>query len=122
MISLSIKHMLLCGLHFLQFFNGFNFLSFLFFFLGLHLRHMEFPRLRVKLELHLPAYTTATATQDPSYVCYLHHSSQQHQILSPPSKARDQTHNLIVPSQIHFRCTTTGTPSMVCIVDGHTLT
>ena len=26
------------------------------------------------------------------------------------SKARDRTHNLMVPSQIHFRCTTTGTP------------
>ena len=26
-------------------------------FLGLHSRHMEIPRLGVKLELHLPAYT-----------------------------------------------------------------
>ena len=31
-------------------------------FLGLHLRHMEVPRLRVKSELQLLAYDTATAT------------------------------------------------------------
>ena len=30
-------------------------------FLGSYLRHMEVPRLGVKLELQLPAYTTATA-------------------------------------------------------------
>ena len=47
---------------------------FFFFFLGPHLRHMEVPRLEVQLELQLPAYTTATATQDPSHVCNLHHS------------------------------------------------
>ena len=35
-------------------------------FLGPHLRHMEVPRLGVELELQLPAYTTATVTQDPS--------------------------------------------------------
>ena len=34
-------------------------------FLGLHLQHMEVPRLGVKLELYLPAYATATATPDP---------------------------------------------------------
>ena len=39
--------------------------EFFFFFLGLHLQHMEVPRLGVKLELQLPAYTTATAMQDP---------------------------------------------------------
>ena len=35
-----------------------------FFFLGLYLQHMEVPRLGVELELHLPAYATATATWD----------------------------------------------------------
>ena len=40
-----------------------------------NLRHMEVPRLRVGLELQLPAYTAATARQDPSCVCDLHHSS-----------------------------------------------
>ena len=36
--------------------------------------------------------------------------SPQHQILNPLSEARDQTHNLMVPSRICFHCTTTGTP------------
>ena len=30
---------------------------------------MEVPRLGVELELQLPAYTTATATWDPSRTC-----------------------------------------------------
>ena len=59
------------------------------FFLRLHLWHMELPRLGVKSELQLLAYTTATATRDPSCVCDLHHSSQQCRILNPLSKARD---------------------------------
>ena len=50
---------------------------------------MEVPRLRVKLELQLLAYTMATATQDLSHVYDLHHSSWQHQILNPLNKARD---------------------------------
>ena len=36
---------------------------------------MEVPRLGVELEIQLPAYTTATATPDPSGVCELHQSS-----------------------------------------------
>ena len=70
-------------------------------FLGLLLWHMEVPRLGVQLELQPPAYARATAMQDPSHVCDLHHSSQQCQIVNPLSKGRDQTHNLMVPSQIH---------------------
>ena len=31
-------------------------------------------------------------------------------ILNTLSEARDQTHNLMVPSQVHFCCTTKGTP------------
>ena len=41
----------------------------------------------------------------------LHHSSRQLQILNLLSKARDQTHNLMVPSRNCFHCTTTGTPA-----------
>ena len=52
---------------------------------------MEFPRLGVQSELEPLAYAIATATQDLSCVCNLHHSSGQHQILNPLSKARDQT-------------------------------
>ena len=40
--------------------------AFFFFFLGLNLWHMEVPRLGVQFELQLLAYTTATATSDPS--------------------------------------------------------
>ena len=47
---------------------------------------MEVPRLELKLELQLPAYTTATAKQDPSPICDLHHSSSQHWILTPLSR------------------------------------
>ena len=38
----------------------------------------------------MPAYTTATATQDPSRVCDLHCILQQHWILNPLSEAKDQ--------------------------------
>ena len=43
-------------------------------FLGLHLWHMEVPRLGVESELQLPAYSTAIAIRDLSCVCDLHHS------------------------------------------------
>ena len=56
---------------------------FVFVFLGLYPRHMEVPRLGVESELQLPAYTTATATPDPSRVWELHHSSWQWGILNP---------------------------------------
>ena len=69
---------------------------------------MEVPR--VKSELHLLACATAKtiATQDPSRVCNLYHSSWQHWILNPLSKARDRTRNLMVPSRIHFCCSSPG--------------
>ena len=47
--------------------------------------------------------------RDLSRVCDLHHSSLQCRILNPLSDARGRTCNLMVPSQIHFRCATTGT-------------
>ena len=66
------------------------FLFFLFSFLGPHLWHMESPRLGVKLELLLPAYTTATAKWDLSFICSLHHEQGQ-----------GSNTNLIVTSLIH---------------------
>ena len=63
---------------------------------------MEVPRLGVQSELWPLAVARATATQDPSCVCNLQHSSRQCQILNPLSEARDRTHNLMVPNQIHF--------------------
>ena len=62
--------------------------------------HMEVPRLGVKMDLQLLAYTTATAAWFLSSIFHLRHGSQQHWILNPLTKARDRTHNLIVPSQI----------------------
>ena len=64
----------------------FNFSFFLLF--GPHLQHMELPRLEVKLELQLPANTTAIAMGNPSCVFALH-SLWQCQILNPLSEGGD---------------------------------
>ena len=61
---------------------------------------MEGPRLGIESELQLPAYTTATATWDPSRVYDPHHRSQQRQILNPLREARDRTHILMDASQV----------------------
>ena len=47
----------------------FCFVLLCFCFLGLHLRHMEVPRLGAESELQLPPYTTVTAMPDPSRIC-----------------------------------------------------
>ena len=60
----------------------------------------------------VPAYATTTATQDLSHVCDLHHSSRQHRILNPLSKARDWTFVLMDTSQICFHRATMGTPGV----------
>ena len=53
-------------------------------------KHIDVPRLGAELELQLPAYAIATATQDPRHICDLYHSSwQQCQILNPLNEARD---------------------------------
>ena len=93
----------------------FFFLSFLPF-LGLHLWHMKVPRPGVESEPQLPVFATVTTMQDLSHVCNLHHSSWQQQILNPLSEARDQTCNLMVPSQIRFCCTMTGTPPLFFLI------
>ena len=59
------------------------------FVLGPHPRNVEVPRLGVKLELQLLAYTTATAMQDLSHIRDLYDSSWQRRILKPLSEARD---------------------------------
>ena len=50
-------------------------------FLGLHLWHMEIPRLKVESELQLQAYASATAMPDPSLIWNLRCSSWQRWIL-----------------------------------------
>ena len=69
-------------------------------FLGPHLQHIEVPRLRVKLELRLPAYATATATGSEPRLQY--HSSRQCQIPYPLNEAGDWTCLLMDTSQICF--------------------
>ena len=51
------------------------------------MQHMEVPRLGVELELQPEAYTSA--------MCDLS------RVFNPLSEARDQTHNLMVPSWVH---------------------
>ena len=71
-----------------------NFATFLFlyifFFLRLHLQHMEVPRLGVEQELQLQAYAMAPAIPDLSSICKLHCSLQQCWILNPLRETRDQ--------------------------------
>ena len=64
---------------------------------------MDIPRLGVKSELQMRAYTTATATAtwDPNLICNLHHSSRQHQIQNPLNETRDRTGILMGPRQVH---------------------
>ena len=80
------------------------------FFLGPHSWHMEVLRLGAESELQLPAYATATAMQDQSHVCDLHHSSRQQGIPDPLSEASDWTRILIDTSRICFHCAKKGTP------------
>ena len=56
-------------------------------------------RLGVESELQLPAYATATATQDLSHIHNLHCSMWQHWILNPLSEAQDITRILMDTSQ-----------------------
>ena len=86
---------------------------FLFCFLGPHMQHMEVPRLGAESDLQLLAHTTATAMPDLSHVFNLHHSSWQHRIFNPLSKARDWTCILMVTSCVCYHWPTMGTP--VCI-------
>ena len=63
-------------------------------FLGPYPEHMEVPRLGIKLVLQLEAYATARTTPDPSCICNLCLSLQQHEIFNTLSGARNQTHIL----------------------------
>ena len=52
------------------------------YFLGAHPWHMEVSSLGVESRLQVLAYTTATATWDPSRICVLHHSQGNARTLS----------------------------------------
>ena len=58
-------------------------------FLGLHLQHMEIPKLGIELELQLLAYAPAMATWDPSHIFDLYRSSWQCWMLNPLNEAGD---------------------------------
>ena len=90
-----------------------NSIIFIFCFLGLHLRHMEVPRLGFESELQLPAYAIATAAWDLSHICNLHHSSWKFWILNPLGKVRDWTCIIMDTSQICSNWAMTGTPRLV---------
>ena len=96
-----------------QWFSIHRIFFFFFCFLGSYLGYTQVPRLGAELSLQLPAYATAraTATQDPSNVCNLHHSSRPRWILNPLSEARDQTRILMDTSQVRYHWATTGTPT-----------
>ena len=74
-------------------------------FLWPQVQHMEVPRLGVKLELQLPAHTTATAKQNPSRVGDLHCSLQQCQTPHPLNESRDLTHILTDTNWVFFLTT-----------------
>ena len=68
-----------------------------FFFVGPHPCHVEIPKLGIKSELQLLAFTTATP--ELSFIGNLH-GSRQRQILNPLSKASDGTHILVDTSRV----------------------
>ena len=99
------------GIFILNFYLNLNLpLTFVFFLLRPQPQHMEIPRLGLKMELQLLVYATATAMQDLSCICNLHHRPWQHQILNPLRGARDQTHIFMDTSQVHYRWAAVGTP------------
>ena len=100
----------ICWWHIAVFTLSFFFFFFFFLFQGLHLRHVEVPRLGVKLELQLPACQIWT-TPDLSCICDLYRSSWQCQILDPLSKAKVRTRVFMDASWVHFHCAITGTPA-----------
>ena len=57
---------------------------------------MDVPRLGVESELQ------PTSQAGSSLICDLRQSSWQRWILNPLNEARDQTHNLMVPSWVHY--------------------
>ena len=65
---------------------------------------MDIPRLGVQSELQPPQHQIQAMSV--TYTTAL----QQHQILNPLNKTRDQTHNHMVPSWIRFCGATMGTP------------
>ena len=81
-------------------------------FLGPHPWHMS-SQARGQIGAVASGLARATAMPDLSCICELHHSSQQHQILNPLSRARDRTHILMDASQVHYHWATMGTAHLL---------
>ena len=81
-------------------------------FLGLHLWHMEVPRLGVKLGLQLQAYTTVAATPYTSHICDPTALAATLNLLNPLSKAGDQNHILMDTGQVLNPQAAMGTPQI----------
>ena len=81
---------------------------FFFFFLGLYLHHIEVPRPGIESDLQFLAYTTATATQEPSHIFNQHDSSGQCRIFNPLSEAMDRTCILMDTSGVFNLLSNTG--------------
>ena len=71
---------------------------------------MEVPSLGVESELQQPAYTTATATWDPSHVCDLQCNSGQPRLGNPLSEVRNQIRSLMDTSWARYRRASMGIP------------
>ena len=70
---------------------------------------MEVPRLGAE-SATAASLRCSHPTPDLNHVYNLHHSSRQHWILNPPSKARDWTCILMGTSEVRFHWAMTGTP------------
>ena len=116
-LTLSCKH------HGCSFTKLFHFVKLkqLSLFKGLHQWHMEISQVRGQMELQLPAYDTATAMPDLSWVCNLNHSSWHRRILNPRSEARDWTCILMDTSWVCYHQATTGTPKTLCLLNSISL-
>ena len=77
----------------------------------------DVPGLGFELELQLPAYSTATGTQDLGNTCDLHHSLWQRQTLYPPSEARARTRIPMDTSQILTPLSHDGNPSSSTLIN-----
>ena len=74
---------------------------------------MQVPRLGLKSELQLLAYTTAAAMPDLSCICDLCCNLWPHQILNPLSEAKDGIHILMDTRRLLNLLSHTGTPSFL---------
>ena len=74
---------------------------------------MEIPRLGVKSELQMLAYTTATVMQDLSQIWA---KSVAQVMATPDPRPTEQDQELNPHPQIRFQCATMGTPTYILLI------